>query len=229
MGSMDSADSRIGERIKQLLKSRQLTMRKLAELCGMDVATVSRIANGKQQPRLKHLRLFAEHLNVPLDKLVEAADVAEGEDAPVPDGRAEAEETARPGILESLDAIRALLAESRLFDPDATTSRIEQELQKYELYARTEEGHRMICQDFGAKVSQVGGVGPFIEQLKRMHERYCDEETPDRDRSVLGSALLYFILSADIIPDYLFPVGYLDDAIAVHLVLDRLNRNGFSA
>ena len=33
-------------------------------------------------------------------------------------------------------------------------------------------------------------------------------------RSIIGSALLYFILSTDIIPDYVFPFGYLDDTIA---------------
>lgn len=38
----------------------------------------------------------------------------------------------------------------------------------------------------------------------------------------MGSALIYFILSVDVIPDYIFPIGYLDDAVAVQLVLNAL-------
>lgn len=41
-------------------------------------------------------------------------------------------------------------------------------------------------------------------------------------KTVIGSGLLYFVLSADIIPDYSFPLGYIDDALAVRLVLERL-------
>ena len=71
-------------------------------------------------------------------------------------------------------------------------------------------------------MNQVGGAGPFIEQLKQMHEQFCaDDITPD-ERTILGSALLYFIIATDVIPDYVFPIGYLDDAIAVRLVLNRL-------
>ncbi|MCC3371924.1 helix-turn-helix domain-containing protein [Cohnella sp. REN36] len=217
---MDAQDRpeerRIGFLIKQLLDEQSLSMRRLGHLCGMDAATISRIVNGKQQPKLYHLRQFAEHLRVPLDSLLEAAGY--GAAGPKNDGG--------PKVLDSLDAIRGMLDETQLFDPEATTARIEQELRKYEQYAQTEEGHRMICFDFDAKVSQVNGIGPFIEHLKEMHVRYCDEKTPGHVRAVLGSGLLYFILSADIIPDYLFPIGYLDDAIAVHLVLDRLNEKG---
>ena len=57
----------------------------------------------------------------------------------------------------------------------------------------------------------------FIEQLTDMYQQFCNETISKEERAVLGSALLYFILSTDIIPDYLFPIGYLDDAIAVEL------------
>ena len=115
-----------------------------------------------------------------------------------------------------------VLKSSNLFSEQCTTDRVEQELSRYEQYAQTEEGQRIIREGFPAKVNQVSGAGPFIEQLKQMHEQFCtDDITPD-ERTILGSALLYFILSTDIIPDYVFPIGYLDDAIAVRLVLNRL-------
>ncbi len=55
-----------------------------------------------------------------------------------------------------------------------------------------------------------------------MYSQFSNEDTPSAERAVLGSALLYFILSTDIIPDYIFPIGYLDDAIAVQMVLNKL-------
>jgi uncharacterized membrane protein YkvA (DUF1232 family) len=80
----------------------------------------------------------------------------------------------------------------------------------------------MICNNFQTKIEQVGSVGTFIDQLKQMYLEYCDEKTSAAKRSILGSALLYFILPTDIIPDYVFPIGYLDDAIAVQLVMNQL-------
>jgi uncharacterized membrane protein YkvA (DUF1232 family) len=78
-------------------------------------------------------------------------------------------------------------------------------------------------------VKQVGGVGPFIEHLKQMHTKFLEGDITKAERDILGSALLYFILSTDIIPDYVFPIGYLDDAIAVQLVLNRLSQMNASS
>lgn len=212
-------ENHIGHLIKELLKKRSLSMRKLSSLSGMDAATISRIANGKQQPKLVHLKAFSEHLDISLDKLIEAS----GFQVHGKKGQNGTE------VLGSLDAMLEMLGASKLYDPQETRQHIEQELNKYEQYALTEEGHSIICEEFDNKVSQVNGAGPFINHLKKMHDRYCDNATSEKDRSVLGSALLYFILSADIIPDYTFPIGYLDDAIAVHLVLDRLNHRDDTA
>jgi uncharacterized membrane protein YkvA (DUF1232 family) len=158
-------------------------------------------------------------LHISLDKLIEASGYKVDE----------AREDGSSDIRNSFDDILEMLRDSKLFDPKVTRARIEQELAKYEQYAQTEEGHRLICQEFNAKVTQVNGVGPFIEHLKDIYGRYCNKDTSIHDRSVLGSALLYFILSTDIIPDYIFPIGYVDDAIAVHLVLERLNQTGYTA
>lgn len=45
-----------------------------------------------------------------------------------------------------------------------------------------------------------------------------------RQLALMGGALLYFILPVDVIPDYIFPIGYLDDAFVVKLVLDLLSK-----
>lgn len=43
-----------------------------------------------------------------------------------------------------------------------------------------------------------------------------------RELMLMGGALLYFIMPVDLIPDYIFPIGYIDDAAAVQVVLNQL-------
>lgn len=65
--------SDLGSLLKALLKEKSWSMRKLSQLSGIETATISRIVNGKQQARPKHLQQFAQALNVPVEQLFEAA------------------------------------------------------------------------------------------------------------------------------------------------------------
>jgi len=212
-------ESNFGVVLKSLLHENSLSMRKLSVLTGIDTATISRIVNGKQSAKPNHLKLFAEHLHVPLAMLVEAAML---------DG-SELERERLSDLHHSINTIQDVLTSSSNFDPQFTTERVQQELVKYEQYARTAEGKQLIRDDFHSKVEQVNGAGPFIEKLNRMFEQYCHEDISPEEQAVLGSGLLYFISAVDIIPDYLFPIGYVDDAIAVQLVMERLSRIDDSA
>ncbi|MBB6676345.1 DUF1232 domain-containing protein [Cohnella lubricantis] len=313
----------LGATLRLLMKERALSMRKLASLTGIDTATISRIANGKQQAKLDHLQQFAAHLGVPLGRLFEAAgyDVgnsggsggasagaggaaggagggaggggaagagagaaagggaagagagaaagggaagagiagsssaaggsagaygagslgksrssgassaggASGGSDGVGDAGVTGNGSAMGGVSgtpsswhESVDSIQRVLQTSNFIDPHFTAEHVRKELSKYELYALTDEGERTIRDSFRSKIESVGGAGPFIEQLRSLYELFGGESTSAEKRAIAGSALLYFILSTDIIPDYAFPFGYLDDAIAVQLVLDRL-------
>lgn len=80
----------------------------------------------------------------------------------------------------------------------------------------------MIRDRFQIKAQHIDGMGPFIEQLMQMHADFFDSSVTEKKRAVMGSVLLYFIYSTDIIPDYVFPIGYLDDAIAIQLGMQRL-------
>ncbi|CAA7599465.1 Cro/C1-type HTH domain protein [Acididesulfobacillus acetoxydans] len=205
--------SDLGSLLKALLKEKSWSMRKLSQLSGIETATISRIVNGKQQARPKHLQQFAQALNVPVEQLFEAAGYgikAQKKD-PYSDFRT------------SLEAIQEVLLASKLFDEEYTRERVEQRLADYEHYARTEEGQRIILEDFQEKIKQVGGLGPFIDDLNQLYTLYLQTDGTSPKRAVLGSALLYFILATDIIPDYVFPIGYLDDAIAIKLVLHKLS------
>ncbi|NWL88536.1 MULTISPECIES: DUF1232 domain-containing protein [unclassified Paenibacillus] len=212
-------EANFGVILKSLLQENSLSMRRLSVLTGIDTATISRIVNGKQSAKPSHLKLFAEHLHVPLAVLIEAA-MLDGE---------ELEKERLTDLHHSINTIQDVLTSSTSFDPQFTTERVQQELVKYEQYAQTAEGKQMIRDDFHSKVEQVNGAGPFIEKLNRMFEQYCHEDISPEEQAVLGSGLLYFISAVDIIPDYLFPIGYVDDAIAVQLVMERLSRIDDSA
>ena len=202
----------LGSLLKTVLRERSLSMRKLGELTGIDTATISRIANGKQPANARHLQRIAHALNYPVVQLLSAAGFEVGSPRP----------EAASDIRTVVDYIQEMLRSSNLYIEQYTTDRVEQELSRYEQYAQTEEGQRMIRDGFPAKLNQVGGAGLFIEQLKQMHKQFCTDGISPDERTILGSALLYFIIATDIIPDYIFPIGYLDDAIALRLVLNRL-------
>lgn len=203
---------KLGAMLKLLLSERSLSMRKLSTQTGIDIATISRIINGKQLARPKHLQQFAEFFGVPAERFFEAAGYIFGQQ----------KEELCSDIHTSVESIQEILLSANLLDVQYTKNRIEQKLENYEHYAQTEEGQRIILENYPEKVQQAG-VGPFIDDLNQMYELYCLSTTPSSDRILLGSALLYFILPTDVIPDNIFPIGYLDDAIAIKLVLDKLS------
>lgn len=75
---------------------------------------------------------------------------------------------------------------------------------------------------FLKRFKKVSSIGPFINDLKELYERFTKKKGTTAELALMGSALIYFILSVDVIPDYIFPIGYLDDAVAVQLVLNAL-------
>ncbi|MWV45207.1 DUF1232 domain-containing protein [Paenibacillus sp. HJL G12] len=180
-------------------------MRKLSEIIGMDTATISRIVNGKQKPRLEHLNMFSEYLEIPLTELFAAAgfEISMQKD----------------GVQELRDAIQGIG-----INVEDMAIQIRKELHKYEAYAKTEEGREMIKRSFLPKLDQLRSAGYYIDQLKDLYKEFDSGNLPDSEQHVIGSALLYFVLSADIIPDFSFPFGYIDDAIAVRIVMERLEQ-----
>ncbi|MCG7317701.1 DUF1232 domain-containing protein [Brevibacillus laterosporus] len=210
----ESKEAQLGILIKKLLHERSISMRKLSKLSKINVATISRIINGKQAARPKHLEQIGVCLDVSIDRLFLAAGYP----------MSISKEPLPSDIHTSIDNIQKVLESSGLFDWKYTTEQVQQELEKYEKHAQTKEGSRIITEEFQEKVKNVNGEGPFIDQLKEMYVQFCHDEIQPLEKAVIGSALLYFILSVDIIPDYVFPIGYLDDAIAVQLTLQKLGK-----
>ncbi|KMY52416.1 DUF1232 domain-containing protein [Peribacillus loiseleuriae] len=202
----------LGSLIKTLLRTRSLSMRKLSMLTGIDTATISRIANNKQKAKPSHLQLFAHHLGIPLAKFIQAA----GYDVELH------EKNATSDLSISIETIQEILVSANHLEHQFNLEQIHHELTKYEQFALTKEGEHKILDEFEQKVDQVRGAGPFINELNKMYNRYLEENISSEERTILGSVLLYFILSTDIIPDYVFPFGYLDDCLVVQIGLGRL-------
>ncbi|TQR37131.1 helix-turn-helix domain-containing protein [Lysinibacillus sphaericus] len=210
----EQRNSTLGLLLRGLLKERSLSMRKFSELTGIDTATISRIINGKRNATPQHLEKFADCLDVPLINLFEAAGY------PIEQRQEESESDS--DIHTSVDAIQSLLKSSNVYDDEFSVSHVEQKLESYGLYAQTEEGKNSILKDFDEKIKSVGSIGPFISKLKELYEKFTLGKGTIFELTLIGSTLLYFIIPVDVIPDYLFPIGYLDDAIAVQLTTKAL-------
>ncbi|MBT2655839.1 helix-turn-helix domain-containing protein [Bacillus sp. ISL-18] len=202
----------LGLYLKRLLKERSLSMRKLSELTDIDTATISRIINGKRKATPDHLQKFAEHLGVPFSELFALAGY------PMEEKVQQSSEK-----FTTVESIQFLLESTNLIDGEFNIESVEQHLAKYEQYVQTEEGTENILKNFGEKIKKLGSVGPFINQIKGMYEKFITKNGTPRELVLIGSALIYFIISTDVIPDYFLPLGYIDDAIAIQIVMKWLS------
>ena len=65
---------------------------------------------------------------------------------------------------------------------------------------------------FWRKVAKGLGHVPFLDEAVAAY--YCarDPDTPASAKAILVSALAYFILPADVVPDFIAGLGFTDDA-----------------
>jgi len=217
-------DNSIGTYLRSKLNQTGMSMRKLAQESGVDPSTISRIITGNQRPRPDHLVKIAPVLKLTLLELWQAAGYIKDEHLKgEPGDRSQT-------TLHSYGANKEKVLQSKIVFNSCTLPSIEgldpehiiAELDKYRIYAQTAEGQETITQNFNKKLDQIKGVGPFINKLQTMYTLYLDEETGLEMKHIIGSALLYFILPTDIIPDYLFPIGYIDDAMATDLIWHQI-------
>jgi len=84
---------------------------------------------------------------------------------------------------------------------------------------RTERG-------FWRKLRRHAGRIPFLDQLLAAYYCAVDPTTPLQAKAILYGALAYFVLPADLIPDFIPGIGYVDDAAvlaaAVRTVLTHI-------
>lgn len=210
---MVEKSNELGLLLKELLKKRSLSMRKLSQLTGIDTAVISKIINGKRKATLDHLQRFADKLDISILRLYEAAGY------PVYQSHSD--------LKESIVHIQAILENTNLVDKEFRLNDVKEELEKYQQLSLKKEGDETILGQFEKKMEKVGSIGPFIHSLKMMYKQFCRKMGTKTELTLIGGALLYFIVNVDCIPDYLFPIGFIDDAIVINWVMNGLSmKNG---
>jgi len=205
--------NQLGALLKEHLRKRSLSLRELSERTQIDKATISRIINGKRKANLNHLQRFSDSLGVSFDELITAAGYT----------MEKKQDNDRPDIHSSIDEIEDVLQTSNVYDRSFTMEELKSKLTEYQQYSQTEEGKRTIQDEFEHKVEKVSGIGPFLTRLQDMYFRFTTGRGTPREMLLIGGALLYFIAPVDVIPDYIFPIGYIDDAAAIQLVFNQLS------
>jgi uncharacterized membrane protein YkvA (DUF1232 family)/DNA-binding Xre family transcriptional regulator len=203
-------DGNLRKMLIDLMNKNNLSMRKLSKRTGIDTAIISKIINGKRKANLDHLYKFAESLNVPVTSLIETADYQSKS----------MNQGAQPN---SIAFIQNFLKNSDEISETPTMELIENKMEKYENYSLTDEGKETIFNNFKIKLKNIGGKGAYIKQLEIMFERFRCKEGTKKELMLMGSALLYFIFTMDVVPDYIFPIGYLDDALVVQIIMQSLS------
>ncbi|MGV2911699.1 DUF1232 domain-containing protein [Bacillus safensis subsp. safensis] len=208
---MDIKTTELGQILKGKLQQRSLSLRELSTYTGIDKATLSRIMNGKRKPTLNHLQRLSESLNISLDQLLTASGY------PIKNEKVHGDT-----FIQAVEEIEKTLKDQEVYDGTFSQTKLEQKLNEYEAYSQTAEGKETITAKFEKKMKTLSGVGPFLEQLKNMYSLFINGRGTPRELMLMGGALLYFIMPVDLIPDYIFPIGYIDDAAAVQVILNQL-------
>ncbi len=79
--------------------------------------------------------------------------------------------------------------------------------------------------NFWKKLKRVIARVPFAEDLIAAYYCAMDPATPTRVKAMLLSALAYFILPMDIIPDFIVGAGFTDDAAVLAMVVGLVSQH----
>ncbi|AYF53884.1 DUF1232 domain-containing protein [Clostridium botulinum C] len=214
-GSEEKYD--LGLFIRNILKERSLSLGKLSSMTGIDKSTISRIINHKQKANINHLQKISKALDIPLEELLKE----DGYNVNNQDIQSEG----KFDLNNSYNSIDDILKVSSLVENTELESLIQSQLNKYQLYIETDEGKHDLYKNFNNKINKISRGGVFVEKLKEMYREFCSKDIPLKEFLLIGSGLLYFITPIDIIPDFIFPIGFLDDIIAIKIVIDMLEKN----
>ncbi len=81
---------------------------------------------------------------------------------------------------------------------------------------------RLVRNRFWEKVRETLGRVPFIDRALAAYYAAVDPATPTHVKAVLFAALAYFVMPADMIPDFIAGLGYTDDAAVLFAAMQTL-------
>lgn len=85
-----------------------------------------------------------------------------------------------------------------------------------------DEQERYVAGAFWPKLKRHLARIPFARDLVAAYYAATDPETPVTVRAMLLGALTYFIMPADMIPDFFVGVGFTDDAAVLFMTLQMV-------
>ncbi|CAM4314369.1 helix-turn-helix domain-containing protein [Lacicoccus alkaliphilus] len=198
------------EYLKTELSERGLSLRELGKLSGINHATLSRIMNGKRKANLDHLHRLSAGLDVKVTDLLSSADESHNE---------------TDDFNKSLEAVQTLVKTTYPEMHSITLEQINAEIEKYEEQGATPRGRSEIEEKLKEKIQHAPLTGTFFNNIDQMYNDFMMRRGRPENIALMGAALLYFIVTVDLIPDYLAPVGLLDDALIVQLISRKLEHD----
>jgi len=202
---------RLREYLKKMMDERRLSLREVGRMSDIDHATLSKILNGKRKANLNHLQRLSAGMGVRLSELLSADDENNRTDG---------------DLAENLKAVQKLVETIHPETGTLTMAEIDDEMQKYIKESKTVGGKQDILEKTEDKISQSSNAGTFMKNIHKMYGCFITGKSNVNDTALMGGALLYFIVTTDLIPDYLLPIGLLDDALIVQAISQRMeNKN----
>lgn len=65
---------------------------------------------------------------------------------------------------------------------------------------------------FWRTVRRIGHKVPFVRDAVALYHLLLDARTPAWVKTLIATTLVYLVMPLDAVPDFLGPMGYLDDA-----------------
>ena len=87
------------------------------------------------------------------------------------------------------------------------------------------EDERVVEAGLWPKVRETVGKIPFTEEAVAAYYCAIDRRTPLAAKAILMGALAYFVMPADVIPDFIAGFGYTDDAAVLIAAIKAIRDN----
>jgi len=83
----------------------------------------------------------------------------------------------------------------------------------------------LVLREFGQKLRRNVGKIPFANDVTASFYCAVDGKSPAFVKAILFGALAYFIMPADVIPDFIAGLGFTDDASVLITAMATVNRH----
>ncbi len=91
--------------------------------------------------------------------------------------------------------------------------------------ARFERDRARVEDGFWVKLRRVAARIPFAEEAAAAYYCATDRATPIQAKAVIMGALAYFVIPADVIPDFLTGLGFSDDATVFYIAWQTVSKH----